>query len=396
MKGGRHVWRAAVLPVALALLVTAVLAARPAAAATWDPYDEISGGGLTAPANGSAHECNSEVACTVSQATDDDLKTDYSACPPFAVVADTITYTWSATAGSWKNGVNTGRSVTWIAPASPSSSITITCTIADGGELPEGDDGSRDDDDLAPQVTVKAWKITELSVRRNGSGHGFASSATVAAGAKSSAEHKADVRIGITPAIAGVTVPGPTLVGTTGDGEVTNANVSGGGTTDSNGQVVNTAAHTSSDVIKDVTIEIVRSYTVPQATVTQTWNEDDNCWEYDEYFCYDEALPVTFKPRFEDTQWVAITGHTMNFIVPEADVWHWNESLEDYELLTYTNDPEDPNDWILAALCTFDPTSTGDSPAGSYTSDLTVAWDEDEIVDTVWFDAQDDGVYYGP
>jgi len=63
--------------------------------------------------------------------------------PDWVVEPDTVTYTWSDESGqseedAWKNGDNTGRSVTWIAPGT-AGTYTVTVTVDDqGANAPEG------------------------------------------------------------------------------------------------------------------------------------------------------------------------------------------------------------------------------------------------------------------
>jgi len=132
--------------------------------AAWEAYTSITitGGGITAPVGGQGYACNSEVACTISGAIDFDHKHAPSETPVDTFPEDTLTYTWSASgdAGSWKNGDNTGTSVTWMAPSTASSGITITCTITDPPGPHVGDDtGTRDDADVTRSVTVKVIKV---------------------------------------------------------------------------------------------------------------------------------------------------------------------------------------------------------------------------------------------
>lgn len=62
-------------------------------------------------------------------------------------------YTWSASAGTWKNGVNTGQSVTWVSP-NEAGMYTITLTANDQDGLPPGDRGTRDDAPGNKQIVV--------------------------------------------------------------------------------------------------------------------------------------------------------------------------------------------------------------------------------------------------
>lgn len=133
--------------------------------AQWYPDTGITPGTITAPAAGTAWAVNSEVACSISSATDNDKRHDPAATPQDTYPADTFNkddaYVWSATAGGFKNGQNKGQSVTWVAPSSPSAvnGITIKCTMKDDAEVPTGEQGSRDDTDVESEITVTAYEI---------------------------------------------------------------------------------------------------------------------------------------------------------------------------------------------------------------------------------------------
>jgi len=120
--------------------------------AIWDAHTAISGS-ITAPANNSGHCLGAEVTCSASASDDDhrhDCATGNDTHPP-----DTLTYTWSATGGSFKDGVNVGDTVTWIAPQETPGAYTITCTVQDAALIPAGEVGTRDDADLPLSVEVK-------------------------------------------------------------------------------------------------------------------------------------------------------------------------------------------------------------------------------------------------
>ena len=85
---------------------------------------------------------------TCSVCTDEDRWRQLD--PDWHNVSDTVTYTWTKTGGSWKNGASTGRTVTWIAPAT-AGTYTITVTVDDedncGGGGCGGDICGSDNDD---------------------------------------------------------------------------------------------------------------------------------------------------------------------------------------------------------------------------------------------------------
>ena len=137
-------------------------------AAKWSPDTEnypIQCAGITAPDNGKGYACNSEVTCAVADPTDTDKRTaDGEDTYHDDTFNDDDAFVWTCGAGSFKDGDNKGQSVTWIAPNSPSTGVTITVTIDDDAIKPPGECGSRDDPALEKQVTVKVYKIRCLKV----------------------------------------------------------------------------------------------------------------------------------------------------------------------------------------------------------------------------------------
>jgi hypothetical protein len=133
----------------------------------WEPPDVNGNGiqwsGITSPTEGTFYEQSSssfEVACSCAEATDSDHRYAPSGSPHDTYPSDTLTYGWSAgTLGSWKNGLNTGRNVTWVCPANYAGYVTITCTVHDAANL-SGENGSRDDDDLQNSVHLTVLGIT--------------------------------------------------------------------------------------------------------------------------------------------------------------------------------------------------------------------------------------------
>ncbi|MCL5104627.1 MAG: hypothetical protein M1133_11030 [Armatimonadetes bacterium] len=156
---------------------------------------------------------NSEVTCTVSSATDEDSRYNPNGNPQWTYPSDTFNnsdaYDWSATYGSWKNGVHTGQSVTWIAPATPGS-YTIYCTIKDDAVIPQGETGNRNDDpDVQKSVTVYVVDLSYVAISQvNGveydlpGGFGGSKVYVPTSGSAPTLQFYAK----ITPAIAGVTV----------------------------------------------------------------------------------------------------------------------------------------------------------------------------------------------
>lgn len=134
----------------LCLFITANVAS---ACPWWYPYDPISVGDINSPHDGFAYGINTEVQCSIASGSDIDLR--YVPPSTYTEEADTLTYIWTKTDGSWKNGISEGTQVVWIAPDHPSNGVTITCTIHDAAIISDGGGGSRDDPDVQRSVTVK-------------------------------------------------------------------------------------------------------------------------------------------------------------------------------------------------------------------------------------------------
>ena len=333
-----------------------------------------------------------EVACSVEAATDYDTKWSGASSSLVSDALGASCYVW--TGGNFVTGHDgsgnpitaasaTGTSATWLAPAA-AGSYTITCTINDVPTPPgTGETGTRDDPPIVRQVSVVVPTIT-LQIRRKGTTT-YSSCASVAAGGKTTNEHEADVQVTATDGANPVSVTVRAPVISNGDGVAVSASLSpSSATTDGSG--VANFTFKSSDYAAPVTLA-EDSTTV---TAQQRWDDmtDGSDWTYSPYFDYGVAESVTFLPAFLDGATpVSITSHTTNFLVTGLDVWEWSDTDWDYELLTGV----DPS--ALPGLATFDPGSAGDGGGGSYNSALTVAWDDDDIVDAAYFDAQDDGVY---
>jgi hypothetical protein len=122
---------------------------------TWSAGSAISSGGIRWPYAGAVIRAGSEGALSAYLATDWDQRdevqlvydgefSDYqNVSRPYS---DPCRYIWSASGGSFRNGVNTGQSVGWIAPTAPGT-YTITLTVDDqnAANKPAGEGGSRND-----------------------------------------------------------------------------------------------------------------------------------------------------------------------------------------------------------------------------------------------------------
>ena len=103
---------------------------------------------ISAPTNGLAVARGQEVTCT-ALASDHDTKNCIDS------IEDTpLAYVWSASGGSFKNGVNTGQTVTWVAPADYATCIISVAVDDPGDQDPPSYCGSKDDPPATQSVTV--------------------------------------------------------------------------------------------------------------------------------------------------------------------------------------------------------------------------------------------------
>jgi murein DD-endopeptidase MepM/ murein hydrolase activator NlpD len=134
-------------------------------APTWYPDTEIQCAGIASPSAGAAVTGGSQVSCSAATATDQDKKVDPYTGTSFE--ADTCTYTWTATGGSFLNGVNTGQNVTWIAPTYPEPAVvTLTLQVDDQNDAnrPEGENGNRDDPAREFSITITVTGLPTVSI----------------------------------------------------------------------------------------------------------------------------------------------------------------------------------------------------------------------------------------
>jgi len=118
---------------------------------TWSVSGAISGGGLTAPANGVATVAPGETLnCGVGLATDTDSWSQ--GAWGSGTEADTVTYLWSGPPGGVFSSPS-GQSTSWTAPQT-AGTYTLTCTIDDAGIVPPSDLGTRNDPSAGRPVTV--------------------------------------------------------------------------------------------------------------------------------------------------------------------------------------------------------------------------------------------------
>lgn len=158
--------------VAMVGLLSAGLAPAWSCCDRWDTYTPISktGVSITEPTGGLGYACNSEVTCTVAGTPTDEDRLWHWRTDTYTYHDDTFNkegaYRWECQYGSWKNGDDTGRSVTWIAPNGPHQSCWIRCYLCDDAEhTDEGQCPSRNDEvDPYVEVTVKVYTIACVKI----------------------------------------------------------------------------------------------------------------------------------------------------------------------------------------------------------------------------------------
>ncbi|MDX9980961.1 MAG: hypothetical protein RBU25_13130, partial [Lentisphaeria bacterium] len=121
----------------------------------WTPGEPIICEGIQAPEDQAVFAVGEEVALTIDPPTDADVRTAASS----ETYSDDCVVTWAASAGTFKDGVNTGNSVTWIAPDT-GQAVTISATVADKAEVPPREKGTRDDADYTDSITVLVVDIS--------------------------------------------------------------------------------------------------------------------------------------------------------------------------------------------------------------------------------------------
>jgi hypothetical protein len=130
------------------------------ASETWGPYTAIETPSIVAPTT--AHNgcgISAEVSFRCSPCSDQDTHVvDGCGTHPY----DVVTYTWSATGGSFPNG-NTGTAVTWKAPAAHGT-YTVTVTVDDvDGHSP----GSDNDPPKSASLTMQVIRLDKVRLYLN-------------------------------------------------------------------------------------------------------------------------------------------------------------------------------------------------------------------------------------
>lgn len=119
----------------------------PAPSFAWMPDDVISCAGIRWPFNGATIQVGTRGHLSSYLATDWDQRTlTFNGESVPKEHSDTVNYLWSASGGSFEDGVSSGANVVWTAPASPGL-YTITLTVGDQNDAnkPAGEAGTRTD-----------------------------------------------------------------------------------------------------------------------------------------------------------------------------------------------------------------------------------------------------------
>jgi hypothetical protein len=259
-------------------------------------------------------------------------------------------------------------------------------------------------------------------VRRCGSGNAFSNTCTIAAGGCDSAEQKADVRIQLTPAIAGIPVNIPQITGGQGVrvGSASNDakivlddaylsymedETDGQYVTDALGRVEGT--YWGSNVVTgatsaspDVVLSPAGSAAGNIVTIHQAWDDAD-IWDPDT----SDFGTVSFHPQItESGAAVHITGHQIEFAVAKAHVWRLDDAGSSYVPYLYTTDAldtsSDPGTVIISDpdlsryhLATLDPTVAGDTGEGTYITNVDGPATATEVVDELELEGIDETVW---
>jgi hypothetical protein len=301
--------------------------------------------------------------CEVEAATDNDHWTQGTAS---GCELDAVIYTWNCLYGTFNGGGSTasGRSVTYTAPSTGCEEV-ITCTISDG----RANTDPRYDVPMVRQVQVIVPSV-QILVRRCGSGNAFSNTCTIAAGGCDSAEQKADVRIQLTPAIAGIPVNIPQITGGQGVrvGSASNDakivlddsyisymedETDGQYVTDAFGRVEGTywgsnvstanAAGTNTPVLLGISGPNGAGVTAAQITQALPDPPTVSWWEKSSFGTIDSSgalwTPVAFHACFNDSAAnisVPVYGHQMRFQVDRVDVSHQVGHSGECDLIIYT------------------------------------------------------------
>lgn len=193
-------------------------------------------------------------------------------------------------------------------------------------------------------VTVVVWDYTvDLQVCRKGT-EAWGSAATVAAGGKSSDEHKAEIKAWVSDnnqmPVAGqtfyLTIKDAAQTGHDATGLATLSNTSR--TTASDGTF--TVTYTSGSKVVDGVVIEVRKKNEPTAPVVasvsidQKWDTrvGTSGWSYDNYVMCGEPSLVSLAVVLGSNTELPLVGHKIQFYPTKVLGWKWDDIAEEYKL----------------------------------------------------------------
>lgn len=320
-----------ILAIVILILVFGIGLPTFACTPVWDVYTAISGGTISAPSSGATYPVSTDVTCTISSATDQDHR--YVPPSTHTYPYDTLVYTWTATSGTFPYG-NTGLSVTWRAPSSPTSSVTITCTISDVATIPPGETGTRNDTNVQRQVTV--GPIYSLSVE--------ASPSTIMTGGIANSDHQSTITATVSPVMSGSV--GFTII-SGGAGHSVAAQLSDSSVAlDGNGEAETTL--TSSDLVENVTVRATFLSAQDDDVVSQTYS-DQQVFEIDpsEVLADGQSTGEVSFTIYQHGTSTPVVGHSISFeiysILDENETPIESQYWDNYCTITSSPDTTDSN-----------------------------------------------------
>ena len=143
------------------------------------------------------------------------------------------------------------------------------------------------------------------------------------------------------------------------------------------------------------------SGTLASISIDQVWADTSSpdLWKFDPEFFYDESSPITFKMVYSrNGSATAIDSHNIKFVTTSMDAYVWDPNAGDDE----DGDGLPDGDYVLRTFNQSDAQFHGDlvvwdppvanSSSSSYTTNQTIKWDEDFMIDSVKFDGSDEDV----
>jgi len=126
--------------------------------ATWAPHTAITGAAMSQPTAGAAVQTGQTVTCSATVATDADQKDPpeqmyYGMSGQTEYPDDTVTYSWTATGGTFQNP--NAQNTTWSCSTPGNYTLTLRVDDQNDANKPSGDNGTRDDAAVVISRTVQ-------------------------------------------------------------------------------------------------------------------------------------------------------------------------------------------------------------------------------------------------